>query len=287
MKQKKLKRIFSLNKKKQIAVIRLSGVIGKMGRTSSGMSLENLKHLDDLKKIKNLQAIALLINSPGGSPVQSELICKKIQNLAKEYNQKTKKKLPIYAFCEDVAASGGYFLACCADKIYASNSSIIGSIGVISSGFGFNETIKKLGIERRIHTQGKNKAILDPFSPEKKEDIAIISTIQKDIHDEFINIVKNSRKTKLTGKDSDIFNGKFWSGKEALKLGLIDEIGYFEDVLKEEYGDKINFKYLTQPKGFFQKKFNLSSSQDNMAQKITSEISSQISEFLSWRKFDL
>jgi len=240
-------------KKPTIAIIRLNGVIGKVGY-SSGLSLEAIKHVERVKKIKNLKAIALLINSPGGSPVQSELIAKKISNLAEPKNKKG-KRIPIYSFCEDVAASGGYWLACIGDEIYASNSSIIGSIGVISQGFGFTEAIKKLGIERRVYTQGKNKSVLDPFSDTKEEDLEIIKDIQKDIHESFIDYVKTRRIKKLKNSD-DVFTGKFWSGKQAKSLGLIDDIGYYEEVLKDKFGKKIEFKIISAKQGFLQRKFS-------------------------------
>jgi signal peptide peptidase SppA len=240
-----------LSKKKSvIAVIKLYGVIGKVG-LSKGLTLESIKHIEKIKKIKKLDAIVLLINSPGGSPVQSEMIAKKITSLAQ---LKDGKKIPIYSFCEDVAASGGYWLACIGDEIYSSNSSIIGSIGVISQGFGFVEAIKKLGIERRVYTQGKNKSVLDPFSQTKNEDIDIIKDIQSDIHNDFISYVKSRRGKKLAD-NSDIFTGKFWSGKAAKELGLVDGVGYFEEIVKEKFGEKVEFKEIVAKQSFFQKKF--------------------------------
>ena len=234
-------------KKTTIAIIKLKGVIGKVG-FNQGLTLDSLKHLEQINKIKKLTAIILIINSPGGSPVQSDLITKKITNIAKN------KKVPIYSFCEDVAASGGYWLACMGKEIYALESSIIGSIGVISQGFGFTEAIKKLGIERRVHTQGENKSVMDPFSQEKKEDIALIKNIQKDIHESFITHVKNNRGIKLQQTEK-LFTGKFWSGKQALKLGLIDQIGFYEDIMKKKYGKKINYKLIEAKQGFLQRKF--------------------------------
>lgn len=234
-------------KKTTIAVIKLKGVIGKVG-FNQGLTLDSLKHIEQINKIKKLSAIIVIINSPGGSPVQSDLIAKKITNIAQD------KKVPIYSFCEDVAASGGYWLACMGQEIYALESSIIGSIGVISQGFGFTEAIKKLGIERRVHTQGENKSVMDPFSQEKKEDITLIKNIQKDIHESFINHVKNNRGKKLQQSEK-LFTGKFWSGKQALKLGLIDQIGFYEDIMKKKYGKKINFKLIEAKQGFLQRKF--------------------------------
>lgn len=271
----KLKRILT-QKKPIIAVVKLNGIIGKVS-LNQGMTLNSVKYLDKIPKIKNLKAIALIINSPGGSPVQSELIAKKISVIRDNY----KKKLPIIAFCEDVAASGGYWLACTGDEIYASNSSIIGSIGVISHSFGFVEAIKKLGIERRIYTQGKNKSMLDPFSEIKKDDLETIKSIQKDIHESFINFVKTSRKGKLKSKDDDIFNGKFWSGKQAKQLGLIDEIGFYEEILTEKFGKKIIFKEISAPKGFLQKKLSA------LINMVSNEITNKIHESVIIDKFKL
>ena len=257
------------NKKKIIAVVRLQGVIGKVG-FSSGLTLNGLKHLEKIKKIKNLSAIALIINSPGGSPVQSDLISKKIALIASEH----KKQPKIYSFCEDLAASGGYWLACTGEEIFAMDASIVGSIGVISQGFGFKELIKKIGIERRVISQGKNKSVLDPFSDSKPEDIELLKNIQKEVHISFINQVKNSRKDRLKGSDEEIFNGKFWTGASAESLGLIDGIGYYEEVLKEKYGDKIEYKEISAPKGFIAKK--LSSFYDGLGNKILGKVEESI-----------
>ncbi len=248
-----------------IAIVRLSGVIGKVS-FSSGLSLSGLKYLEKIAKIKNLKAIALLINSPGGSPVQSELISKKIKAIAKKH----KDKPVILSFCEDVAASGGYWLACIGQEIYASSSSIVGSIGVVSQGFGFSKAIKKLGIERRVHTQGDNKSILDPFSEEKEKDIELIKNIQKDIHQTFIDYVKLARGKKIKLADKDVFNGKIFSGSKAKEIGLIDDIGFFEEVLYKKYGTKVKFKEISVPKSFLQRKF--SAMIESILHKIVSNI---------------
>jgi signal peptide peptidase SppA len=276
---KKFKREY--RKKDLVNVIRLQGVIGKVSSFSSGLTYENTDFIETAFKSKKLKAIALIINSPGGSPVQSELIYKNIKQLAEK---KHGKKIPIIAFCEDVAASGGYFLACSADEIYASNSSIIGSIGVISSGFGFTEVIKKLGIERRIISQGKNKSTLDPFLASKKEDVEIIKSIQKDIHEGFKDIVKDSRQKRLKGSDDEIFNGKFWSGKQALELGLIDGIGDVKSIMKEKFGKKIRFKNITPAKGFFKKKFGIS---ENRFAIIGDVIYTKLREYSIWERFNI
>jgi signal peptide peptidase SppA len=259
-----------------IAVIRLNGVIGKVS-FNNGMSLDSLKYLDKIAKIKNLKALAVIINSPGGSPVQSELIAKKISNIAKSY----KKKLPIFTFCEDVAASGGYWLACMGEEIFASRSSIIGSVGVISQGFGFVEAIEKIGIERRVFSQGKNKSVLDPFSKTKDDDIAIIHDIQKDIHNAFIEFIKSSRKDRLKSSDEELFNGRFWSGSKAVKLGLIDGIGCYEEVLKEKYGENCIFKEISSPKSFLQKKISA------MLGNIYNDVSYKIKESIISTRYKL
>ena len=269
---KQIKNLIGLKPKPVIAVIKLNGVIGKVSSLSNGLSYDSLAYIDKIKKISDLKAIALLVNSPGGSPVQSELIANKITNIAKSFE---KQNIPIISFCEDVAASGGYWLALTGDEIYASKSSIIGSIGVISASFGFQEAIKKIGVERRILTQGKNKSILDPFQASKKDDIDLIKAIQKDIHDNFINFVKIRRKKKLKAKDEEIFNGKFWSGSQATKLGLIDGIGFYEDVMKEKYGKKVVFKNIEGQKGFFRKKF-AANSQNNFIKSVVSEFFDEI-----------
>ena len=273
-----IKKIFKKrkNKKNLVVVIRLNGIIGKMS-FNQGMSLNNMKYLDKISKIKNIKALALIINSPGGSPVQSELIAKKISTIAKNY----KTKLPIISFCEDVAASGGYWLACTGSEIYASQASIVGSIGVVSQSFGFVNTIKKLGIERRVYTQGKNKSVLDPFSKVKSDDLEIIKNIQKDIHQSFIEFVKESRKDKLNASDDEIFNGKFWSGKQAKEIGLIDDIGFYEEILKEKYGEKVILKEISAPKSFFQRKFA------SFIDKIYHEIHLKIQESFIYDKFKL
>ncbi|HJK87577.1 MAG TPA: S49 family peptidase [Candidatus Megaira endosymbiont of Hartmannula sinica] len=257
--KKSMHKIFSYipfinnKKKKNIAILRIDGVIGKVG-FKGGITISSInKTIEDCFKIKDLELVCMVINCPGGSPVQTELIAKKIKLLAK------KRSVLIYCFVEDVAASGGYWIASIADKIFATKSSIIGSIGVISSSFGFNKMIEKIGIERRIHTQGNNKSVLDPFRPQKEEDTKIIKNIQKNIHDHFIDHVKNHRSNKLTQDDEIIFNGMFWSGERALDYGLIDEIGDLYSYLYSKYGeDNINIHYVENKGGWFKKKLGLS-----------------------------
>jgi len=183
-------------------------------------------------------AVAIVVNSPGGSPVQSNLIFKRIRQLAEEKEKK------VYVFCEDAAASGGYFLAAAGDEIYADPSSIIGSIGVIAATFGFVEAIEKLGIERRIYTAGENKSILDPFKPAREEDIARLKAIQLDIHEAFKDIVKSRRGDKLNDIDGDLFSGAFWSATKAKERGLIDGISDVRTKMREVFGDKTQLKLI-------------------------------------------
>ena len=254
--------MFSFFKKKKIvAHIKLNGVIGNAGKFKQGIDFsgqeEIIKKAFSLKKAK---LVAITINSPGGSPVQSHLIYKFIRFQAK----KNKKKVIVFA--EDVAASGGYLIACAGDEIYANSSSIIGSIGVIYSSFGFTELIKKIGVERRVHTAGKNKSTLDPFLDEKAEDIERLKTIQLDLHKDFIKVVEESRGSKLNKSDIELLSGEFWSGSKAKELGLIDEIGNANEVLKEKFGDDVIIKKFEKSKGWLSKK--LSSSNNQMDQLV-------------------
>ena len=220
--------------------------------------------------------MAISINSPGGSPVQSHLIYSYIRELAKT------KKVKVIIFAEDVAASGGYFIACAGDEIFANSSSIIGSIGVISASFGFKDLIQKIGVQRRVYTAGKNKSTLDPFVEEKEEDIKRLKNIQLELHADFIKVVENSRGSKLKDPEkNNIFTGEFWTGKTALKLGLIDGIGNAEQVLKEKFGEKVVIKNFEKRKGFLAKK--LSSSISEPIDKIIGELE----EKSMWQKFGL
>jgi signal peptide peptidase SppA len=197
-----------------VPVLRLTGPIGMATPLRPGLSLAAVAGpLEKAFKASKLPSVAILINSPGGSPVQSHLIYKRIRQLAGEHGKR------VYVFCEDVAASGGYFLAIAGDEIYADPSSIVGSIGVVSASFGFDKAIEKLGIDRRVYTAGTAKAILDPFKPEKDEDIARLRAIQKDVHDVFIGLVKERRGTRLAGAEVELFSGAFWAGGKALSSG--------------------------------------------------------------------
>ncbi len=232
-----------------VPVVRLTGVIGFSTPLNPGLTLANVaRTLDRAFAVKRAKAVALVINSPGGSPVQSHLIYQRIRMLAAE------KRRPVIAFVEDVAASGGYMIACAADEIVADTSSIVGSIGVLSASFGFDKTIKKLGIERRVHTAGEHKMAFDPFQPEKPDEVQRLKVLQKEIHATFIGLVKKSRGKKLKGPEKTLFSGEFWVGDQALHYGLIDRIGDLKNVLRERYGKKVETPLIAPPSGWFSKK---------------------------------
>ncbi len=267
--------MFSFFKKKKIIPhIRLSGVIGNDGKFRKGLDFSGQEEI--IKKAfstKKSPAVAITVNSPGGSPVQSHLI----YNLIREQAKENKKK--VFVFAEDVAASGGYLIACAGDEIYANQSSIIGSIGVIFSSFGFKDLIKKIGVERRVYTAGKNKSTLDPFIEEKPEDIERLKKIQLEIHQDFISVVEESRKNKLNKNlGIELFSGEFWSGKKAKELGLVDGIGNVNQVLNEKFGKDIIIKKFEKPKSWISKK--LSSSEESIE-----KIASILEERSIWQRY--
>jgi signal peptide peptidase SppA len=217
-----------------VPVVRLSGVIGAVTPLRPGMSLAGVaKMLERAFATKNAKAVALVVNSPGGSPVQSRQIYLRIRQLAVE------KKLPVLVFVEDVAASGGYMIACAGDEIFCDPSSILGSIGVVGGSFGFHELIKKIGVERRLYTAGEHKAMLDPFLPENSDDVARVKALQREIHAIFIALVKASRGARLKGTDEELFSGEYWAGETSVTLGLSDAIGDLRSVLRARFGDKV------------------------------------------------
>jgi signal peptide peptidase SppA len=217
-----------------VPVVRLSGLIGAVTPLRPGMSLAGVaKTLERAFATKNAKAVALVINSPGGSPVQSRQIYLRIRQLAAE------KKLPVLVFVEDVAASGGYMIACAGDEIFCDPSSILGSIGVVGGAFGFQELIKKIGVERRLYTAGEHKAMLDPFLPENPEDVARVKALQREIHAIFIALVRQSRGGRLKGADDVLFTGEYWAGETSVSLGLADAIGDLRSTLRARYGDKV------------------------------------------------
>ena len=220
-----------------VGVVRLAGAIGAVMPLRAGLSIGGVAPmLERAFSMPNAKAVAVVVNSPGGSPAQSHLIFKRIRSLAEE------KKLPVLVFVEDAAASGGYMIACAGDEIFADPSSILGSIGVVSASFGLNRFIERFGIERRVHTSGENKAMLDPFRPENPEDIARLKSLQSRIHATFIDLVKGRRGARLKTDSPDLFTGAFWVGAEAVELGLADAIGDLRSVLRERFGPKVEMR---------------------------------------------
>jgi serine protease SohB len=217
-----------------VPVVRLSGVIGFSTPLNPGVTVAGMaRPLERAFNMRNTSAVALVINSPGGSPVQSHLIYRRIRQLAEE------KKRSVIAFVEDVGASGGYMVACAADEIICDVSSIVGSIGVVGGSFGFPKLMERLGIERRLYTAGEHKASLDPFLPENPEDVERLKTLQKEVHQGFIDLVKQSRGARLKGPEKTLFSGEYWSGTKAIELGLADGVGDLRATLRSRFGDKV------------------------------------------------
>ncbi|MDX2203556.1 MAG: S49 family peptidase [Hyphomicrobiaceae bacterium] len=239
-----------LNRAPIVPVLRFSGPIGMATPLRPGLSLPAVAGaLEKAFSLSKLPAVAVAINSPGGSPVQSNLIFSRLRQLAAE------KEKRIYVFCEDVAASGGYFLAVAGDEIYADPSSIIGSIGVISASFGLDKLIARYGIERRVYTAGKDKGTLDPFRPERPEDVAHLKALQRDVHETFIGIVKSRRAGKLKGPEDDLFSGNFWSAQKAQAYGLIDGVSDMRSKMQELYGPKVRLRAVPLSPGGFLSRF--------------------------------
>ena len=224
-----------VNRAPRVAVLRLQGMIAAGGRPGQLNDAALAPVIEAAFRRGKPNAVALVLNSPGGSPVQSALIAARIRRLAVE------TETPVFGFVEDVAASGGYWLATAADEVFADASSIIGSIGVISAGFGLQEAIAKLGVERRVYTAGQSKSQLDPFRPENPEDVARLKTLMEQIHANFIAQVKDRRGAKLA-EDERLFTGEFWLGRQAVDLGLVDGIGHLVPVMKERFGEKVRFR---------------------------------------------
>jgi len=268
-----------------VAVVRLSGIIGAGTPLRPGLTLNTVGSvLETAFKSRHLA-----INSPGGSPVQSNLIYTRIRALAKEH------ELPVYVFCEDVAASGGYWLACAGDEVYADSNSIIGSIGVIAAGFGFTGLIKKIGVDRRVYTAGENKNILDPFQDENADDIRHLKSLQKEIHESFKALVIKSRGDSLKISEKKLFSGEFWTGAKAVELGLIDGIGDMRAIMREKFGDEVNFKLVAANKSWLKRRLNPGSSYGfitgsgghSLVQGLGDDIISAIEERSIWSRYGL
>ena len=229
-----------------VPVLRLSGVIGAVTPLRPGLTLAGTaRSLERAFSVPRARAVALLVNSPGGSPAQSHLIFNRIRQWAEE------KKIPVIAFIEDVGASGGYMLACAADEIVCNPFSIVGSIGVVGGSFGFPKLMEKLGIERRVYTSGERKVMLDPFQEEKPDEVKRIKAIQKDIHERFIALVKERRGGRLKGNDKTLFSGEFWAADKAIELGLADSLGDLRSNLRERYGEKVRTPLISAERGLF------------------------------------
>jgi signal peptide peptidase SppA len=266
-----------------IPVIRLHGTIMAGGNQfRPNLSLASIAGLiEKAFAIKDAPAVAISINSPGGSPVQSRFIYKRIRDLALE------KEKRVLVFVEDVAASGGYMIALAGDEIIADPSSIVGSIGVVSASFGFQDLIKKIGVERRVHTAGQNKSILDPFQPEKEEDVARLKALQLEIHDTFIDMVKERRGAKLAD-DPTLFTGLFWTGTKGMELGLVDALGDMRSFLKKRYGPKTRLQLVSQPRGIFGRKLGVfGSSAPEMAASLADGVIDAATERALWSRFGL
>ncbi|MBR0848921.1 S49 family peptidase [Bradyrhizobium diazoefficiens] len=269
-----------------VPVVRLSGVIGAVTPLRPGMTLAGIARvLERAFSVRNAKAVALVINSPGGSPVQSRQIYLRIKQLAAE------KKLPVLVFVEDVAASGGYMIACAGDEIFCDPSSILGSIGVVGGSFGFQEAIKRLGIERRLYTAGAHKAMLDPFLPENPDDVAKLKALQREIHQIFIALVKESRGARLKGADETLFTGEYWAGETSIALGLADGIGDIRSILRARYGEKVVTPVIAQPTGLLSGLFGRKapgagqlSAMESMA-GLPDELISAIETRAIWAKF--
>ena len=265
-----------------VPVVRLSGVIANGGLLGGrSLSIESVAPL--LRRAfetRGARAVALALNSPGGSPVQSALIAQRIRLHARE------KRLPVIAFVEDVAASGGYWLACAADEIIADPSSIVGSIGVISSGFGFQDLMMRIGVERRVHTSGENKSMLDPFRPEQPEDVVRLKRLQAEIHDGFKDWVRERRGRLLKGDESMLFSGEFWTARRGIDLGLVDGFGELRATLQQRYGDKVRLPVIG-PRRRLLSRFGLQGGLGGGIDMIGPATLAALEERAHWQRFGL
>src|ERR1700757_5303206 len=229
-----------------VPVVRLAGGISFSVPLKPGLTLATVaRPRERAFNMRTAKAVALLINSPGGSPVQSHLIYRRIRQLASESAR------PVIAFAEDVAASGGYMIACAADEIFCDPSSIVGSVGVVGGSFGFPKLMDKLGVERRLYTSGEHKAMLDPFLPENPQDVERLKALQRDIHQEFIDLVKRSRGARLKGPEKTLFSGEYWTGGKAIEFGLADGIGDVRATLRARFGDDVVTPLVAPARGWF------------------------------------
>jgi signal peptide peptidase SppA len=267
-----------------VPVVRLTGIIGFSTPLRPGLTLSSIaRALDRAFGLRRARAVALAINSPGGSAVQSHFIFQRIRQLAAE------KGIPVIGFVEDVAASGGYMIACAADEIVCDPSSIVGSIGVIGASFGFQDAMKKLGIERRIYTAGEHKSSLDPFLPENPDDVERLKGIQKQIHGSFIALVKARRGAKLAGPEKTLFSGEYWGGDEAIEYGLVDRLGDVRSVLRERFGKDVRMPLISSERGLFGRRVQgINSRGDFWSHSgLAEEIVSAVEARAIWARFGL
>ena len=265
-----------------VPIVRLTGVIGFSTPLRPGLSLAGVaRMLERAFATRNAAAVALSINSPGGSPTQSHLIWRRIRELAQE------KKRNVIAFVEDAAASGGYMIACAADEIVADPYSIVGSIGVVGGSFGFDKLIAKVGIERRLYTSGEHKAMLDPFLPENAGDVERLKKLQQEIHEGFIALVKSRRGIKLKGPEDELFSGEYWTGNRALELGLIDGIGELRSTLRERFGEKVVTPVIAGDRSFFSRRIFGSARGELTPGGLAGDIISALETRALWARYGL
>jgi serine protease SohB len=265
-----------------VPVAKLSGIIGLSTPLRPGLTIGSVaRTLDRLFAVRNAAAVALVINSPGGSPVQSHLIFRRIRELAEE------KQRRVIAFVEDVAASGGYMIACAADEIIADQHSIVGSIGVVGGSFGFDKLIAKLGIERRLYTSGENKAMLDPFLPEKADEVERLKKLQGEIHEDFIALVKSRRGGKLAGPENDLFSGAYWTGRRGLELGLVDSIGEVRSTLRARFGDKVVTPLIAPERRLFGRRVGGIEHRDFIGAGLAEDVISALEARALWARYGL
>ena len=268
-----------------VPVLRFAGAIGVVTPLRPGLSLAtSASAIERAFSMRGAKAVAIQINSPGGSAVQSMLIYKRIRALAAE------KDLKVYVFAEDVAASGGYLLALAGDEIYADPSSIVGSIGVISASFGFVEAMKRMGIERRVHTAGENKSALDPFRPEDPHDVSRLKAIQAEVHESFKVLVRSRRGKKLRAAEEQLFNGDFWTGKRAQELGLIDGIGDMRAVIMDRFGQDVRLVPVGERVGWLRRRLGVRTQRETpelLGANFAAGLIATLEERFLWSRFGL
>jgi signal peptide peptidase SppA len=266
-----------------VPVVPLTGIIGRMGGLRRGLNMRDLAGpLQRAFETEDAKAVAIVVNSPGGSPVQSALIARRIRSLAAE------KNLPVYAFAEDVAASGGYWLLTAGDELYAEACSIVGSIGVLAGGFGFPQALQRLGVERRLYTAGEHKAALDPFSPERPDEVLHLRAILDETHEAFRAHVRERRGGKLLGDEAELFSGRFWTGTRALELGLVDGLGDVRTVLREKFGEKVKLRLIGDRRPWWRRRLGLPGiGADRGLDELPERLLATIEERLMWGRFGL